>query len=53
TAGVGATAASTAVYAPYVIGAQKERITWRLQTYAGSALAEHVIKPQVEAFNRA
>ena len=53
TAGVGATAASTAVYAPYVIGAQKERITWRLQTYAGSALAEHVIKPQVEAFNKA
>jgi len=53
TAGVGATATGTAVYAPYVIGASKERITWRLQTYAGSALAEHVIKPQVEAFNKA
>ncbi len=28
------------------------KIRWRLQTYAGPALAEHVIKPQVELFNR-
>ncbi len=28
-------------------------IRWRLQTYAGPALAEHVIKPAVDAFNKA
>jgi len=52
TAGLGA-AAGSVLHAPYVIGAQKDRITWRLQTYAGTALAEYVIKPQVEAFNKA
>jgi|TARA_R110002072_G_scaffold2069_17_gene17452 TRAP-type mannitol/chloroaromatic compound transport system substrate-binding protein len=27
-------------------------IKWRLQTYAGPALAEHVIKPSIDAFNK-
>ena len=26
-------------------------ITWRMQTYAGAALAAHVIKPAVDMFN--
>jgi len=54
-AGVGATAAvaATAVNAPFVHASQKSTIRWRLQTYAGPALAEHVIKPQIEAFNKA
>jgi len=28
------------------------RIRWRLQTYAGPALATHVIKPAIDAFNQ-
>lgn len=31
----------------------KKKIKWRLQTYAGPALAEHVIKPSIDAFNKA
>ena len=46
---VGAGAAALA--APAVHG--QSMIRWRLQTYAGPALAEHVIKPAVEAFNKA
>jgi len=37
-----------------VIGAPaiaQSKITWRLQTYAGTALAEHVIKPAIDKFN--
>lgn len=51
-AGVGtaAVAATTTLGAPYV-KAQKQ-IKWRLQTYAGPALAEHVIKPSIDAFNK-
>lgn len=30
----------------------KSKITWRMQTYAGSALAEHVIKPAIDSFNK-
>jgi len=54
-AGVGTAAAvaATAVNAPYVIAAKKTTIKWRLQTYAGPALAEHVIKPSIDAFNKA
>ena len=52
----GATSASaaavTAIGAPYVAKAQSP-IRWRLQTYAGAALAEHVIKPSIDAFNTA
>ncbi|MEM7128441.1 MAG: TRAP transporter substrate-binding protein [Chloroflexota bacterium] len=32
--------------------AQMEKITWRMQTYAGPALAEHVIKPAIDSFNK-
>ena len=39
--------------APAVSTAKKTAIKWRLQTYAGAALAEHVIKPSIEAFNKA
>jgi TRAP-type mannitol/chloroaromatic compound transport system substrate-binding protein len=31
----------------------KDKIKWRLQTYAGPALGEHVIKPSIDAFNKA
>ncbi|MHB2267147.1 TRAP transporter substrate-binding protein [Aliihoeflea sp. PC F10.4] len=46
----GAAGASTLAM-PYVKA--QAPIRWRLQTYAGPALAEHVIQPQIEAFNRA
>ncbi|MDH4259279.1 MAG: C4-dicarboxylate ABC transporter, partial [Gammaproteobacteria bacterium] len=61
-AALAAAAASTAVLAacgkkeggaPAVSTAKKTTIKWRLQTYAGAALAEHVIKPSIEAFNKA
>jgi TRAP-type mannitol/chloroaromatic compound transport system substrate-binding protein len=48
-AGAGA-AAATALSAPYVKA--QGPIKWRLQTYAGPALAEHVIKPAIDDFNR-
>lgn len=47
--GVGAAAAFGA---PYVMGASKKPIRWRLQTYASTALGAHVIKPAVDAFNK-
>jgi len=46
----GAVAAST-VSAPYVKA--QSTIRWRMQTYAGPALAEHVITPSINAFNQA
>jgi TRAP-type mannitol/chloroaromatic compound transport system substrate-binding protein len=46
----GATVGASALAAPAVLGQAK--IKWRLQTYAGPALAEHVIKPSIEAFNK-
>jgi TRAP-type mannitol/chloroaromatic compound transport system substrate-binding protein len=57
-AGLGAAAAAAvtageAAVAPFVHAQSKTKITWRLQTYAGAALAEHVIKPQIDAFNKA
>ena len=47
TAGVAgaATLAAPAVHA-------QSKIKWRLQTYAGPALAEHVIKPAIDSFNK-
>ena len=27
-------------------------IKWRMQTYAGAALAEHVVKPAIDSFNK-
>lgn len=51
TAGVGgAAAAASTLAAPAVLG--QSPIKWRLQTYAGPALAEHVIKPSIDAFNK-
>ena len=38
--------------APAVKTSQKSTIKWRLQTYAGPALAEHVIKPSIDSFNK-
>ncbi|NJM35766.1 MAG: TRAP transporter substrate-binding protein DctP [Rhodomicrobium sp.] len=48
-AGAAAVGATT-LAAPAVVGQAK--IKWRLQTYAGPALAEHVIKPSIESFNK-
>jgi TRAP-type mannitol/chloroaromatic compound transport system substrate-binding protein len=50
-AGVATAAAvgASTLSAPYVKA--QSTIKWRLQTYAGPALAEHVIKPSIEAFN--
>ena len=47
----GLAAAAAPLAAPAVHG--RSTIRWRLQTYAGSGLAEHVVKPAVDAFNRA
>ena len=54
-AGLGAAAgvAATAVKAPYVHAQSKTAIKWRMQTYAGPALAEHVVKNAVDMFNKA
>ena len=46
-----ATAGTTALATPYVRA--QAPIKWRLQTYAGPALGEHVIKPAIDAFNKA
>ncbi|WP_207061653.1 TRAP transporter substrate-binding protein [Motiliproteus sp. SC1-56] len=45
-------AAGTAVLGAPAVHA-KSTIKWRLQTYAGPALGEHVIKPAIDAFNKA
>ncbi|MEP0232556.1 MAG: TRAP transporter substrate-binding protein [Roseibium sp.] len=52
-AGVGTVAAAgaTTLAAPAVMG--QAPIKWRMQTYAGPALAEHVVKPAIDAFNKA
>ena len=42
--------AATTLATPYVKA--QGPIKWRLQTYAGPALAEHVIKPSIDAFNK-
>lgn len=48
--------AAAAVPAAGIISAApaiaQSKIKWRLQTYAGTALAEHVIKPAIDTFNR-
>ena len=52
TAGLGGAAAVAAstLPAPYVKA--QSPIKWRLQTYAGVALSEHVVKPAIDAFNK-
>ena len=49
----GAGLATTLAGAPYVKAQAKGKIKWRLQTYAGPALAEHVIKKSIDDFNKA
>ncbi len=49
--GIGAAGAAS-LAAPAVVKAQA-KIKWRLQTYSGPPLGAHVIKPQIEAFNKA
>lgn len=51
-AGVAGVAAGATTLAAPAVHAQST-IKWRLQTYAGAALGEHVIKPAVDAFNKA
>lgn len=51
-AGLASAAAAATVAAPFVHAEKKTTIRWRLQTYAGPALGEHVIKPAVESFNK-
>ncbi|MDH3264675.1 MAG: TRAP transporter substrate-binding protein [Paracoccaceae bacterium] len=46
----GALGGAAAVAAPAVVTAQAP-IKWRLQTYAGPALAAEVIKPAIDSFN--
>lgn len=48
----GAGVAASALAAP-AVHAQSGPIKWRLQTYSGAPLGAHVIKPQIEAFNKA
>ncbi|MDR2463094.1 MAG: TRAP transporter substrate-binding protein [Verrucomicrobiales bacterium] len=36
-----------------VVTSKNTPLKWRLQTYAGVALGEHVVKPAVDAFNQA
>ncbi|HBX54645.1 MAG TPA: C4-dicarboxylate ABC transporter, partial [Pseudomonas sp.] len=49
TSAVGASALGSA----HIYAEEPKKITWRLQTYAGPALGEHVIKPSIDAFNKA
>ncbi len=43
-------AGSSAFVAPVIHA--RTKIRWRMQTYAGPALAEHVVKPAIESFNK-
>ena len=49
-AAAGAAAGAAVVGAPAIHA--KSKIRWRMQTYAGPALAEHVVKPAIESFNK-
>jgi TRAP-type mannitol/chloroaromatic compound transport system substrate-binding protein len=50
--GTAAAVAATTVAAPFVHAAPKTTIKWRLQTYAGPALAAEVIKTSIDNFNK-
>jgi TRAP-type mannitol/chloroaromatic compound transport system substrate-binding protein len=52
-AGLGAGALAGATLAAPHVMAQSGPIKWRLQTYSGAPLGAHVIKPQIDAFNKA
>ena len=47
-AGAGAGAVGASLAAPAIA---QSTITWRMQTYAGPALGEHVVKPAIDKFN--
>ncbi len=51
TAGAGLAGAAT-LSAPAIHAQSKTTIKWRMQTYAGPALAAHVIKPAIDSFNK-
>ena len=51
-AGAAAGVAGAATIAAPAVHSQSP-IKWRMQTYAGAALAEHVIKPAIDSFNKA
>ena len=46
-------AGAAAMATPAVRTEAKAKIKWRLQTYASPELAEYVVKPQVDSFNKA
>ncbi|PLX37554.1 MAG: C4-dicarboxylate ABC transporter [Hyphomicrobiales bacterium] len=48
--GSAAAVGASTLAAPYVKA--QAPIKWRLQTYAGPALAEHVVKPAIDSFNK-
>ncbi|MGI9483248.1 MAG: TRAP transporter substrate-binding protein DctP [Hyphomicrobiales bacterium] len=50
-AGAASAAMGTATLAAPAVHGQSA-IKWRLQTYAGAALAEHVVKPAIDSFNK-
>jgi len=50
TASVAGAAGAATLSAPYVHA--QAPIKWRLQTYAGVALSEHVVKPAIDSFNK-
>lgn len=52
-AGAAGVAGAAALAAPAVQAKANKTIKWRMQTYAGAALGEHVIKPAIDAFNKA
>ncbi|MBB4305356.1 TRAP-type mannitol/chloroaromatic compound transport system substrate-binding protein [Rhodobium orientis] len=49
-AGVAGAVGASSLAAPAVLA--QAPIKWRLQTYAGPALAEHVVKPAIDSFNK-
>ena len=51
--GASVLAGTAALGSAHIYAQEPKKITWRLQTYAGPALGEHVIKPSIEAFNKA
>lgn len=51
-AGAAGVAGAAALAAPSVQAKSNKTIKWRMQTYAGAALGEHVIKPAIDAFNK-
>ena len=48
-AGAAAGAVATPLATPAIAAST---IKWRMQTYAGAALAEHVVKPAIDTFNK-